>query len=132
MSDVDMTLSGLREHVAAFVDEREWAQFHNAKDLAAAIAIEAAELMELFLWKSSAEVKEVVANANTRQQVMYELADVVILCLSMANRLEIDVADAVLEKMELNGAKYPADQVRGRSDKYTHYAARREDSGAVP
>ncbi len=123
MPDADTTLQDLRERVAAFVHERDWEQFHTPKDLAS--AIEAAELMELFLWRNAAEVEAVAAGPESRQKVQDELADVLILCLSLANRLEIDIAHAVLRKVELNRAKYPADVVRGSAEKYTYYRAKR-------
>ena len=123
MPDADTTMLSLRQRIDAFVAERDWAQFHNAKDLAAAIAIEAAELMELFLWKTPGEVEDASQQPATRQRIEEELADVLILCLSLANRLEIDLSAAVLSKVAANGAKYPVARARGRADKYTRYLA---------
>ncbi len=128
MPDSDTTLKDLRDRVAVFVRERDWEQFHTPKDLASAIAIEAAELMELFLWRSAAEVENIAAGPKTRQTVHDELADILILCLSLANRLGVDVADIVLRKMEANRVKYPADVVRGSAEKYTHYLSERADT----
>lgn len=121
MSDAETTILTLRQRIARFVAERDWAQFHTPKDLAAAISIEAAELQELFLWKSPAEVEAMTGQPEARRRVCEELADVLILCLNLANRLEIDVAEAVTAKVEANAAKYPADVVRGRADKYDSY-----------
>lgn len=121
MPDSDMTLLDLRHRIEAFVQMREWEPFHNPKDLAVAIAIEAAELMELFLWKDSQEIDEVVGQQESRDRIEQELADIVILCLSLANRLRIDVADAVTAKVVANEAKYPAELARGKAHKYTHY-----------
>jgi len=121
MADAETTLLSLRARVATFVRERDWEQFHNAKDLASAIAIEAAELMELFLWKTPTEAEFVAADPDSRRRIAEELADVLILCLSLANGLEIDVADAVIAKVELNEAKYPPHLARGKADKYTNY-----------
>ncbi len=120
-SDASTTIGQLRERVAAFTRARDWEQFHNPKDLAAAIAIEAAELMELFLWKTPAEVSAAASELAVATRIHEELADVVILCLSMANQLQLDLSDAVARKMAANAAKYPAEVVRGRADKYTHY-----------
>ena len=104
-------VAALKERLAAFNAERDWAQFHTPKDLAAALSVEAAELLELFLWsKPDAEVDLV--------RVREELADVVITALNFANRLEIDVADAVEAKIALNAERYPVDRCRGRADKY--------------
>ncbi|HEX6509480.1 MAG TPA: MazG-like family protein [Chloroflexota bacterium] len=121
MPDSDMTLLALRRRIRAFVQAREWESFHNPKDLAAAIAIEAAELMELFLWKDPQEVDQAVGQQESRGRIEEELADIVILCLSLANRLEIDVADAVTAKVASNEVRYPTELARGKAHKYTHY-----------
>ena len=122
MSDADTTIVDLRRLIEAFVRDRDWEKFHNPKDLAAAIAIEAAELMEIFLWKGPQEVIEAVDHADSRNEIEEELADVVILCLSLANRLGIDVAGVVTAKLAANERKYPAEQVRGKANKYTDYS----------
>jgi dCTP diphosphatase len=119
--DDDTTVRMLRERIAAFVRDRDWDQFHKPKDLSIAIAIEAAELMELFLWKSSEEVDHAIERPETRQSLEEELADVVILSLNLADRLQIDVASAVVSKLAANELKYPANVVRGRAEKYTHF-----------
>lgn len=131
MPDAETTLLSLRRRVATFVRERDWEQFHNAKDLAAAIAIEAAELMELLLWKAPEQVDAVARDTLARQRLEDELADVLILCLSLANRLEIDVSDAVSRKMASNAAKYPPDLARGRADKYTSYFGDRGEASSI-
>ena len=118
--DSDTTIQKLRERARAFTDERDWEQFHNPKDLAMAISMEAAELMEPFLWKSPA-TDEIKADAGLMGKVEEELADVLILAMCMANTLDIDVAGAYERKMEKNAARYPADKARGRADKYTEY-----------
>jgi dCTP diphosphatase len=123
MSDGDSTVLSLRHQVEAFVSERDWQQYHNAKDLAGAIAIEAAELMELFLWKSPEEVEGVILNSALGHRIEEELADVLILSLSLANRLNIDVAAVIEAKLVINATKYPADLARGRAEKYTHYVS---------
>ena len=121
MSDDEATVRLLREAVATFVRERDWEQFHTAKELATAISIEAAELMELFLWMEPSQVQQAVAQPDTRKRVEDELADVVILCLSLANHLQIGFAAAVLAKVNANAQKYPAAMVRGSAKKYTQY-----------
>lgn len=122
MSDADTTVLALRRRIGGFVRDRDWERFHNPKDLATAIAIEAAELMELFLWKGPVEVDEAIGQREGRDRIEEELADIMILCLSLANRLEVDVADAVAAKVASNEAKYPAELVRGKAHKYTHYS----------
>ena len=98
----------------AFREERDWAQFHNPKDLAMSISIEAAELLEVFQW-SGADL-EVTAKANKAKE---ELADVAIYCIYLADRLGVDLADAISDKIDANSAKYPADKSRGSARKYT-------------
>lgn len=114
MSDNSTTLADLRREVQAFVDEREWRQFHSPKNLAMSIAIESAELMEHFQWLENAEAKAVRDKPETMQEVREELADILCFALSFANALEIDVSTALREKMVKNAAKYPADRFRGR------------------
>ena len=123
MSDADTTIFALRRRIEAFVQARDWEKFHNPKELATAITIEAAELMELFLWKGAEEADEAIKQGEGRNRVAEELADIMILCLSLANRLEVDVADAVAAKVASNEAKYPAELVRGKAHKYTHYVS---------
>jgi NTP pyrophosphatase (non-canonical NTP hydrolase) len=119
MADSDMNLLTIRQLVAEFVREREWEQFHTPKDLAAAISIEASELQALLLWKTPREVDEFVNGAEGIQGLCDELADVLIFSLCLANRLEIDVADAVTSKLTRNAQKYPVEKSRGSNAKYT-------------
>lgn len=119
--DDTMTIQDLRRRVAAFVAARDWEQFHTPKDLAAAISIEAAELQEIFLWKTGGDVAALSGQPGALQCVRDELADVIILSLTLANRLDIDVAAAVSHKLDANAVKYPIELARGRADKYTAY-----------
>jgi dCTP diphosphatase len=119
--DADTTLLSLRQRIGDFVETRDWQSFHNPKDLSMAISLEAAELLELFLWKGPEETDRLVEQPESRTRIEQELADIVILSLSLANRLGIDVADAVAAKVAINEAKYPVDLVRGKAHKYTHY-----------
>jgi dCTP diphosphatase len=114
MPDDDTTLADLRARVRAFVDERDWGQFHTPKNLSMAVAIEAAELMVEFQWLSGVQSQAVLADEAHRQRVCRELADVVIYCLSLANAMDLDLSQAVLEKLALNARKYPAETYRGR------------------
>ncbi len=93
-----------------FRNERDWEQFHNTKDLALAISIESAELLELFLWKKADE-------ANT-EKVKEELADIFSFAFLLAEKYGFDVKDIVLEKIKINCEKYPADKAKGTSKKY--------------
>lgn len=105
MSDIET----LKEEIAAFCSERDWDKFHTNKELAAAIAIEAAELQDPFLWNRDAKP----------EKVREELADIFIYALRMAERNNLDVAEIVREKLAANAAKYPVDRCRGTAKKYT-------------
>jgi len=102
---VDKTV---RDEIAAFVAEREWAQFHTPENLAKSIAIESAELLECFQWNSDADV----------DRVREELADVMTYCIMLADRIGADPDTLVLDKLEHTRQKYPVDKARGRSAKY--------------
>jgi len=109
----------LRQLIQDFADERDWRKYHNPKDLAISIAIEAAELMELFQWVSERKVEKVLEDAERFTRLEEELADIIILCFNLANVLDVDVAKAVTKKVEKNRAKYPVDLVKGDYKKYT-------------
>ncbi|MFM7245662.1 MAG: nucleotide pyrophosphohydrolase [Planctomycetaceae bacterium] len=109
----------LLELLRTFRDDRDWKQFHHPKDLAAAIAIEAGELQELFLWKKNDEVEADLAEPSRRRAVVDELADVLICTLLLADRLGIDIDTAVREKTAANARKYPVSRARGTARKYT-------------
>lgn len=92
--------------VAAFAAERDWSRFHSPKNLAMALSVEASELVELFQWLTETESDSL--DAAARQRAADEIADVQIYLLQIASRLEIDIADAVIDKMAKNARKYPA------------------------
>ena len=110
-------MSELRELIdllETFRDERDWAQFHDSKNLALALSIEAAELNELFLWKKDGE-----SEAVDKQRLREELADVFAYALMLAGRHGLDVSQIVKDKIALNAKKYPVESSRGSSAKYT-------------
>ncbi len=113
-TDDRTTVAALRRLVAAFVGEREWGCYHDAKNLSMSIAIESAELMEHFQWVRSEEVAAVLASEKQRAEIRDEVADIACYLLALANVAEIDLATAVREKMVKNAAKYPAAEFRGR------------------
>jgi dCTP diphosphatase len=115
MNDADTTLGDLRDMVREFRDRREWAGFHTPKNLSMAIAIEAAELMEEFLWLSADEAWGLKDNEDRLAAIGEELADVVIYALSFANSLELDVTMAVVDKLAKNAERYPEGDYRGKS-----------------
>jgi dCTP diphosphatase len=124
MSDATTTISELRDIIRKFVDDREWRQFHAPKNLAMALAIEAAELMEHFQWLSVDASRELIDDPAKLAAIGEELADVIGYSFALANELNLDVSDAIRAKMIKNSIKYPADEFRG---KYS-----REDIGRSP
>jgi dCTP diphosphatase len=114
MNDSQKTVSQLRAEVAEFIAERDWQQFHAPKNLAMALAIEAAELMEHFQWLTVEQSRELKQDASRKQAVGEELADVLCYVLAMANELELDMTETMLAKMVRNRQKYPANEYRGR------------------
>ena len=114
MPDKHTTIAQLRQIVHEFVDVRDWQQFHSPKNLSMALAIEAAELMEHFQWIGTDASRDIGSDPQRLTAVGEELADIVCYALAIANELDIDISDALREKMKKNEAKYPADQYRGR------------------
>ena len=102
--------------VLDFRDRRNWKQFHNPKDLALSISLEAAELLEIFQWSGSD-----LECTNKRNQIAEELADVINYCVLMADRCGLDLDEIVQKKVQINEKKYPADKAYGKSGKYTEY-----------
>lgn len=109
----------LKDAVEKFVGEREWHQFHSPKNLSMAIAIEAAELMEIFRFMTSEQSKDAVKTQTNK--VAFELADITIATLSFCNLYKIDLSSAILEKLEHNAKKYPVEKAKGSNKKYHHY-----------
>ncbi|MCK4581278.1 MAG: nucleotide pyrophosphohydrolase [Dehalococcoidia bacterium] len=118
-SDRETSINDLRQLVQDFVDERKWGKYHNAKDIAISIAIEAAELLELFQWVREKEIGSMLKDAENSERLEEELADIMILCLNLANVIGIDAAEAVVKKVEKNRVKYPVELVKGSYRKYT-------------
>ena len=109
-------LIALRDALRQFAEARDWAQFHTPKNLAMALIGEAAEVVEHFQWKTpeaSAALPE-----DERAAVAHELADVLLYLVRLADRLDIDLAQAAWEKLEINDERYPAEKAHGRADKY--------------
>ena len=107
MSDLKETIQKLID----FRDQRDWEQFHNSKDLAAAISIEAGELLELFLWKDNEDVNI--------ERLKEELADVISFALLLAHKHNLDINQIISEKMDKNNQKYPVSKSKGTAKKYT-------------
>jgi NTP pyrophosphatase (non-canonical NTP hydrolase) len=113
MNDKETTILELKNFVEDFVQEREWSQFHNAKNLSMALTIEAGELMDIFKWNSPEECENMMSEKNTRQEATDELADIMIYAIAFANRNDINISNAIDQKMIKNRIKYPADKYRG-------------------
>jgi len=114
MADGEVTVKELVDAMAAFVEERDWQQFHAPKNLAMGIVIEAGELMEHFQWISEAESGALADDAEQMGAIKEEVADVLCYVLAIAERMGIDLSDAFYEKMKRNELKYPAEKYRGR------------------
>jgi dCTP diphosphatase len=112
-------LRELQQRLAAFAAARDWEQFHSPKNLAMALVVEAAELVEEFQWLTEEQSREL--SAERRARVRLELADVFIYLLRIADRLGVDLLAAANDKFALNERKYPTERVRGDSRKYTEY-----------
>ena len=109
----------LQRRLAEFAAARDWDQFHSPKNLAMALSVEASELLEEFQWLTEEQSRAL--DAERRERVRLEMADVLIYLLRLADKLDVDVLRAAHDKVALNEAKYPADRVRGDARKYTEY-----------
>ncbi len=119
MTDKISTIADLKDLLQKFRDERDWKQFHDAKNLAEAISIEAAELQELFLWQDSKTVmKKLTTDERFKKSVEEELADIVAYCLNFANATGIDISSVVVDKVSKNAEKYPVGKAKGIAKKY--------------
>jgi len=114
MPDNVTTLANLREAVRRFAAERDWEQFHSPKNLAMGLAVEAAELMEHFLWVEGEASRQIIHDKAGLEKVADELADVAVYLLNFANTLDIDLSEAILAKIAKNALKYPAEKFKGR------------------
>ena len=116
-----MNMRDLQAKVIKFRDDRDWAQYHNPKDLAISLSLEAAELLEIFQWKDASQVESLKSDSEVRQRVKEELGDILIYALTVAHEFGLDPTEIVLDKVKVNEMKYPAEKVRGRADKYNVY-----------
>lgn len=119
MSDQKVTIQELKDIIQEFMNARDWTQFHNPKNLSISITLEAAELMEHFQWDNIEQSYE-KADKN-RTEIKEEVADIAILLIRFCNLNNIDLSQAIIDKMEKNGKKYPLEKCKGKSDKYTKY-----------
>ena len=114
MPDTTTTVQELREAMARFVRERDWEQFHSPKNLVMGLSVEAAELMEHFLWIDNEASRGVVSDPAKMGQIADEMADVACYLLALSNTLGIDLSEAIRGKLVKNALKYPVDKCRGK------------------
>ena len=119
-------LTAVQERIIAFRDERDWAQFHSPRNLATAIAVEAAELQETMLWKSDSEVAALLATSDGKRIIAEEIADVFIFGLLLCESAGIDPITAIREKLDEDERKYPVEAAKGTATKYTNLRPRNE------
>jgi dCTP diphosphatase len=112
-------LESIRDRLRQFTAERDWGRYHSPKNLAMALIAEAAEVVEHFQWLTEAE--SAALPAEKRAEVEDELADVLLYLVSLADKLDVDLAKAAVAKIARNEVRYPSDKVRGSAKKYTEY-----------
>jgi dCTP diphosphatase len=117
MTDQTTTITDLKKRIDEFIAERDWKQFHNAKNLSMAISAEVAELMEHFLWIDPKKIDAVMA--ENRHEIEHEIADIAWMLLCFCNRYDIDLTTVIASKTKINEQRYSVLKSKGRSDKYT-------------
>jgi NTP pyrophosphatase (non-canonical NTP hydrolase) len=119
--DRDTKIEDLKQVIRDFCEERDWGQFHSIKDLAIGAVTESAELLEIFRFQSETQIKDLLQNPQSRQDISDELADVFFFVLRIAQKYDFDLATAFAQKMERNRKKYPIEKARGQNTKYNKY-----------
>lgn len=112
-----MDFEKIKRKILKFRNDRDWKQFHDPKNLAEAISIEASELLEIFLWSKVGESKKIAQ--DKKENISNELADIINFAILFAHETGIDIEEAILKKLEENNEKYPVDKAKGSSKKYT-------------
>lgn len=120
-TDKETKVHELKNMVKDFCDARDWDQFHDAKELAIALSIEAAELLELFRWKSRTEVNHKFTLPEKREEIEDELSDCLYFILRIAQMYNIDLTKSMNRKMKKNEDKYPVEKSKGSHSKYTEF-----------
>lgn len=121
MDDRTTTLEELKERISAFVKARDWEKFHSPKNLSMSLAIEAAELMELFQWATTEESRTLHLDKAYKNKIEEELADIATYLLNLCSVLKIDLGNVIVKKLEVNAQRYPVDLVKGKAGKYRDY-----------
>jgi NTP pyrophosphatase (non-canonical NTP hydrolase) len=118
-----MNINNIQKQLADFADDRDWDQFHNPKNLAMALSVEASELVEIFQWLTPEQAEEIMDSSQS-DHVKEEVADVMIYLLRLADKLDVDLECAVNDKIIQNGKKYPANLSKGNADKSTSFSSK--------
>ena len=111
-----MDYKKLKKEIKEFVDERDWEQFHNPKNLSMALSVEASELLEIFQWQKAEEYKN--ASEEQKEMIKDEIADIFYYLIRISDKLDINIEEALIKKMQKNRKKYPKDLVKGKAVKY--------------
>ena len=117
MDKENLDLKNLKEKLKKFSTERDWEQYHSPKNLAMALSVEVAELVEIFQWSNDGGLKE-IEDPETRKQIENEIADIFNYLIKFVDLMEIDLEKISLEKINKNEEKYPVEKSKGKSDKY--------------
>lgn len=113
-----LNVEKIQNDIRTFTTERDWNQFHSVKNLVMALSVETSELLEIFQWMKEEDSNNLKSNPETMGKVRDEVADVLVYLLGIADKLDIDVEQAIIQKMKKNAEKYPVDKARGSSRKY--------------
>ena len=117
--DNETSIHELKEKIKSFCEARDWDQFHNAKDLAIALSIEASELLEHFRWKNEQEVGALFEIPEKREKIEDEMADVLYFLVRLSQMYNIDLSESLNRKMEKNNKNYPVEKSKGSNKKYS-------------
>ena len=126
-TDSDTTIQQLKDSVMDFIKEREWQPFHDTKNVAMALASEVGELLDLFRWVKSDQAFKLLEDQETLGSVREELADIAMFIFDFATICDIDLTEAVNEKMRLNAKRYPIEKARGIAKKYNQLGEAQQD-----
>jgi NTP pyrophosphatase (non-canonical NTP hydrolase) len=119
--DNQANIDDLKEKIKKFCEDRDWDQYHNAKELAIGIITEAAELLQHFRFKSEKQVDEMFLDESKRQEISDEIADVLYFVIRLAQRYNIDLSEELDRKLQKNGQRYPVEKARGSNKRYNEY-----------
>jgi len=118
-----MNIKNIQKQLADFADKRDWDQFHNPKNLAMALSVEASELVEIFQWLTPEQAKAIMDSGES-EHVKEEMADIMIYLIRMADKLNVDLENAVISKIAQNGEKYSVELSKGNANKSTSFSSK--------